>query len=267
MSKVQKDGSTPALVQAIESNLFEFSLLFRRWPKAEVHDDPDMLWSITDIPFPMFNSVLRAQLNPGRIDEAIVQAIGRCKSRDVPMLWQVGPTTSPTDLGDHLLSHGFTYAGETPGMAIDLQTLNENSSTPDGLKIHKIEDPETLKIWNHVLTKGFDMPDFIADAFLDFGLSLGFDAQMPMRNYLALLNGEPVATSSVFLGAGVAGIYNVTTLPEARRQGIGALITLVPLLEARSSGYRIGVLHSSEMGYKVYRKLGFQEYCRISDYV
>ena len=44
-------------------------------------------------------------------------------------------------------------------------------------------------------------------------------------------------------------------------------MTLAPLLEARAMGYRIGVLHASEMGLGVYRRLGFQEYCRLGGYV
>ena len=267
MEEVQKDISAPALVHAIEANLFEYFLLFSRWPGAEIHDDPEMLWMITNIPFPLFNSVLRAQLAADEIDTVIEAAITRCEERNVPMLWQVGPATKPAKLGEYLHAHGFYHEGGSPGMAVDLQSLNERISKPSGFTIQRVNDAESMEKWNHVLITGFDMPDFIADAFLDIYSNIGFDAQLPIHNYLGLMNGEPVASSSMFLGAGVAGIYNVSTLPEARRQGFGALITLIPLLKARSRGYRVGVLQSSEMGYKVYRQLGFQEYCKISHYV
>jgi predicted acetyltransferase len=80
------------------------------------------------------------------------------------------------------------------------------------------------------------------------------------------LNGKPVSTSSVFYGGGVAGIYCVSTLPEARGKGIGAAITLKPLQEARDLGYRVGALQSSEMGFNVYKKLGFRHLCQIENF-
>lgn len=59
---------------------------------------------------------------------------------------------------------------------------------------------------------------------------------------------------------------NVTTLSECRKQGIGRALTLAPLLEARASGYRIGVLQSTQMGLNLYRSIGFREYCTFSVY-
>ena len=90
---------------------------------------------------------------------------------------------------------------------------------------------------------------------------------LPFRNYLALLNGQPVGTSQLFLSAGVAGIYNVTCIPEARGQGIGAALTLAPLLYAREIEYHIGILQASELGYRVYRRLGFQDFGQLSVYL
>jgi ribosomal protein S18 acetylase RimI-like enzyme len=55
----------------------------------------------------------------------------------------------------------------------------------------------------------------------------------------------------------VASVYAVATVPAARGKGIGAAITLKPLLEAREMGYRYAVLFSSEMGVRVYERIGF----------
>jgi predicted acetyltransferase len=100
-----------------------------------------------------------------------------------------------------------------------------------------------------------------------FELLRGLGLSLPIRHYLGYLGDQPVATSTLSLGAGVAGIYNVATLAEARGRGMGAALTLQPLREAAGMGWQCGILQSSEMGYSVYQRLGFKEVCRVENFV
>ena len=66
----------------------------------------------------------------------------------------------------------------------------------------------------------------------------------------------------------MAGIYSVAAVPEARRQGIGTAVVLVPLRKARALGYRVAVLFTGEKGtpaFRLYQRIGFREYCKLGD--
>jgi len=117
------------------------------------------------------------------------------------------------------------------------------------------------RTWTHVFTTGYGLPPAWEPSIHELEQKLGL--ALPIRNFLGYWNGKPVATSSLFIGGGVAGIYNVSTLLEARGRGIGAALTLRPLQDAHEMGYHIGVLQSSEMGFSVYQKLGFRHLGQI----
>ena len=265
MSRVLQDTSVTALNAAIEENLlFAFIPALSRWSRAEVHDKGAVKWFITDIPFPLFNSVFSAHLEADRISAAIESITSCARLRNVPLVWRIGPATRPQDLGKHLEEHGFINEGQEPGMAVELEKLNEEVPVPSGLTIERVGSAEGLQQWSQTGVAGFGWPGFVAEAIYD--LMSHADAETTLA-YLGWLNDEPVATSLLVLAAGVAGIYNVATIPEARRQGIGTLMTLLPLREARMRGYRVGILSASEMGVGVYRRLGFWEYCKIGRYM
>lgn len=268
MIDILQNTSKSALVYAIEANLVEWSQLYRRCPQlqAEVYGEPNLTGLIANIPIAILNSIFSAQLTPDNIDATIEAVIARGKSRNVPLLWWIGPATKPNNLERYLESYGFVHELDVPGMALDLLALHENLQLPSGLTIEQVQDLDTLKVWCHIASICFEWPDFAESAFLTL-ISESLDTQMPFYHYIGYLNGEPVATSSLLLGAGVAGLYNVATLPDARRQGIGTAITLAALRDARATGYRISILHAYEMGFNIYHRLGFQEYCKINHYV
>jgi GNAT superfamily N-acetyltransferase len=121
-------------------------------------------------------------------------------------------------------------------------------------------------LWTHTLAQGFGEGEREAAWVGAMYGRIGLDDEQPWRHYLGVLDGAPVATTSLFLSAGVAGISFVFTAPGARRRGIGALMTLAALRDARVLGYRIGVLGASSMGHTVYQRLGFRDYCTIALY-
>jgi predicted acetyltransferase len=87
------------------------------------------------------------------------------------------------------------------------------------------------------------------------------------HHYLARLDGEPVATTSLFPAAGVAGIHFVGTFPEARGRGIAAALAATALRDACDAGYRAATLQSSKMGFGVYQRLGFTQCCTYRRYM
>jgi GNAT superfamily N-acetyltransferase len=168
----------------------------------------------------------------------------------------------PLDLGDRLVAAGFTHGGSEPGMALRLAELREAEVA--GLRIERVVDLPGVTTWAQTLGQGFGEgvkeAEWVASVYRRLGLA------DPWRHYLGYLDGEPVATVTVFFAAGVAGVYFVMTVPEARRRGIGAAITAAVLREARDSGVEYAVLGSSSAGRSVYAGLGFREVCAINLY-
>jgi len=151
-------------------------------------------------------------------------------------------------------------------MAIDLRSLDEPLSLPPRISLERVSDVESLQIWLRVMSQGSSMPEKVLDPLSEVARNYHFESEADVVCYLGRFDGRPVATSMLYLDAGVAGLYNVATLPEARRQGFGTALTLAPLLDARARGYRIGILQSSPMGLNIYRRLGFREYCVFHGY-
>jgi GNAT superfamily N-acetyltransferase len=265
MNNIQTDLSEEALVNAIRLNLCEFFRHLSRSNPEEHFENAGFTRWCAGIQHPWFNGVLSSAA-PREGDKAFIEeAIGYFWTKRVGALtWWMEPPLQRADWEPVLAKYGFGYSDDTPGMAADLQALNEPQQRVDGIEVRVVADEESLHAWAHVFTLGYGLPaDWEPSVYdLQSKLGLGF----PLRNYLGYWNNEPIATSSVFFGAGVAGIYSVATLPQARGKGIGAATTLRPLHNARELGYRIGVLQSSEMGYNVYKKLGFRHLCQIENF-
>ena len=265
MSSILADFSPASVATAIEANLFSLFQQLKAWPRLELHDNGACCWTLSHLPFPLFNSVVGARFAGDHADAAIEARVRDCADRNVPMLWWTGPSTAPPDLGERLERRGFLLEPAL-GMAGDIHYITAQPSQTV-IEVEPIFDGLRLAIWSKVLCGAFGAPQPFGDAFADLAAAVGLGRSSPFRHFLGRLNGEPVATCSLFFGAGVAGIYDVGTVPEYRRRGIGAAITRAAIAEAAASGYRVAILHSSELGRNMYRGLGFEAVCPIGQYV
>jgi len=262
MNSIETKRSDESLITAIRANLCDFYRhLSRTLPEENLERERFTRW-YSPLQHPWFNGVLSSN-PPGRGDEAFIdETIEYFRSKNVgTFTWWMAPDLPTSAWEPVLMEHGFRLSDDTPGMAADLAALNESMPAVDGLDIHVVTDEDLLHTWTQVFTVGYGLPRDWESSIYEQWLRLGLG--FPIQNYLGTLKGKPVATSCVFYGSGAAGIYSVSTLPKARGKGIGAAMTLEPLREARDMGYRIGVLQSSEMGYNVYKKLGFRHLCQI----
>ena len=265
MPNTQTDVSDEALVTAIRANMCDFFRHFSRGTPEEHFENGKFTRWYSPVPHPWFNGVLCSN-PPEEGDESFIEeTAGYFREKKVRVFtWWMEPHVKSSEWEAILSEHSFGFSNDTPGMAVDLRELDESLSKVEGLEISIVKDEDTLQTWADIFARGYGLPADWAGLIFDSWIKLGLE--FPLRNYLGYLNNEPVSTSSIFFGGGVAGIYDVATLPEARGKGIGAALTLHPLFEARKAGYRIGALQSSEMGLGVYQRLGFRHLCQIENF-
>jgi len=265
MNHIQTDVSDEALVTAIRANLCDFFRHTSRSNSAEHFENEQFTRWYSPLPHPWFNGVLCSNPHKDGDESFIDETIKYFRDTGVnTFTWWMEPHLKPSDWEPALSKYGFGFSDDTPGMAVDLHEMNESIRPADGFEIRFVDDEESMQSWAEVFVNGYGLPPSWESITFDLWMQLGLD--VPMRNYLGYLNGKPVSTSTVFHGGGAAGVYCVATLPEARGRGIGAAITLQPLVDAREMGCRIGILQSSDMGFNVYKKLGFRHLCQIENF-
>jgi GNAT superfamily N-acetyltransferase len=249
------------IIAANEANLFEHSLALGRTESGETYDGPEIKWACTGGPH--LNRIFGARFGEEDVDAQIAAALRKFRTQQLPVVWIIGPSTQPSDLGARLERHGFTPAPEWAGMSLDLSMVPESSPLSASLTIEEVTDNSAIRTWALAPYGISEAPEPWAEAFSQVFTNLGCSEQDAWHFYLGYWHGEPVARSMLHVAAGVAGIYWVATAEKARRQGIGTALTYQALSDARAMGHRLAILQASAMGESIYRQMGFTEQCKM----
>jgi ribosomal protein S18 acetylase RimI-like enzyme len=263
-----QDLSTPALIRAIEEHQRFNAELWSRLPGVVVEDRPDLFLFVTRLPVWWANGVTGARLRARDADARIDRVVETFRAEGIGCSWTVGPLSTPRDLGDRLLSHGFRLEErDLPWMAADLASMPRVREL-EGLDVQRVRTPALHRAWVDAMTKGFESVPASRVTLDTLGRHDRSTNRGPWVRFVGFVDGKPAASSGLIVGGGgVAGIYNVTTLRRYRRRGFGTAMSAIAMRHARRIGHRVAVLATSPLGRGVYEGLGFRDVCTSRTYV
>jgi hypothetical protein len=263
------ESRTQRLASAVESSLVStWSEFAASSPLVAVEVTPDATRYTTGAPFPILNGVLSSRIRDGDdADRVINSNLQYFHNRFLPMTWWTGPWSQPADLSARLRKAGLEEASHEIGMAMEPASLNVKSGRLLGFAIVEVEDRNAYRAFQLVLDQVFDLPERVSQVMYELVCAAGFGEHSKFRHYLGLKDGRAVATMTLSLAGGVAGIYNQATLKDDHAMGIHLAMGLNTLERACELEMPLAVVQSSRAGLDAFRSLGFEECGEVVQHV
>ncbi len=136
--------------------------------------------------------------------------------------------------------------------------------SPPNLQVRRIRDLDELRDWMEVASIAYGMGD---PRFFDRLASPAALDAPGMAHFIGLMHGRPVATSSLYIRNGVAGVHGVSTLPEVRGKGFGAAMSAAVVRDGFSHGCHTVALQATPSGFPVYFRMGFRHVFDFEEWV
>ncbi len=230
---------------------------FRAWPAAAVHYDGTWVVRLTaGHPAKRLNSV--NPLDPGDIQH-MADRIGRASRRfdayGRPLTFRMSPLSGP-DLAAYLDREGWSRFDESLVMRLPLADA-QLSGAMDQIPLKDIGRFVDASLSIH------ERPADLRPGFFEL-----LDGIRPNKGMFVLEDGgRPVSNVLCVQDGVMAGLFDVGTLPDARRKGhghdvVGSALRWAAKLGAKTAWLQIEA--DNEAGLALYRRFGFREAYRYA---
>lgn len=260
------DVKNTDLAARLERNFINSFRPFSGTDNAILSEDDVSTSFFSDYSVSWMNCVMKANGSFPKFDELVTDIVNT-HGKIHPLAWRIGALTEYPDLvRDCLLRHKFKFTRRSPAMVLDVDQFRTTADLSD-CTIKLIDCAQQINDYVACFAEAFPA----VSAVVADHLRKCMQKQLGRTNYeswfVAYQDKTPVCSASYLIDSEIIMIYNVATRTAYRSKGYGRAITEAAINHAlHCTSYPIG-LYSSDMGYSLYRKIGFTEIGNTENYV
>lgn len=243
--------------QRLHLNLVDSSRqLFELDPDAAVEAEPGWLFGAGSSSHPVIsNAAFRADDElDGKELVARARAFFATRGRGFSV-WVRGDQAEDVDLAAAAEAAGLQLVYEMPEMA--LREPAAPSNLPAGAEVRKLTTIDQVGEYWRIAAASYASLGFPPEVFSGYSDRSGLLAAN-VAAFIAYLDGDPVSIAMTMVSHGVAGIYWVGSLEQARGRGLGRAATAAATNAGFELGASVASLQASPMGKPIYEDMGYE---------
>ncbi len=241
----------------VEQNQIAFARERFRLPGHTVFEKPYALWGVSSRPAG-HSCVTACRFDADKLHSQIDRILREYQKVGSPANWTLGPCATPDDLGK-ILRRERRFMGPMylPGMELDLKKWKAGKPEHPS---YRVED------WEPIIAQQHPWSLWVPKAARadTHTILQQLQALGNTHNFVCHVGGWLASAATVFIADGIAGIYDVVTKNEYRRQHGATAVLTEALSFARDHGCHVAILQSHKKAASLYARLGFVETCMFT---
>jgi hypothetical protein len=170
-------------------------------------------------------------------------------------IWVRAGQAADRDLAAAAEAAGFQAVYEMPEMLLSDGLATEPLSA--GAELRRLRNPDEAPDFWQVAKVAYASNGFPPEVFAGYTDHSGLLAEN-VAAFIVHLDGKPASIAMTIVSHGVAGIYWVGSIDQARGLGLGRAVTVAATNAGLALGAEIASLQASPMGRPIYTKLGYE---------
>jgi Acetyltransferase (GNAT) domain len=170
-------------------------------------------------------------------------------------IWVRAAQAADRDLATAAEAAGFQAVYEMPEMLLRKELAAE--PLPDGAELRRLSDPDEAHDFWEVAKIAYASNGFPPEVFAGYTNHSGLFAEN-VAAFIVRLDGKAASIAMTIASHGVAGIYWVGSIDQARGSGLGRAVTVAATNAGFALGAEVASLQASPMGQPIYKRLGYE---------